>query len=1178
MYTGHSLRQNMNNIDVLFDDVKIKDFNRCEQIRSCIWSRNAIENTPGYFSNLSNNTEIFVDYVLKTLTFVEPDRIRYNNVLNMEYVEIGESSERVKRFYQNTGIGKPLFLYYSKTPYTLLFQRPQQITRFMDNDYTKVFICKEENMLEYEEKYNLFVISYEYKKIVLDILKSCDTVIYYTDNRLLDEILSIKGYGTIKLMYDLIDNPSEEFSVWKPNLEKAIHKSDFVTYSHPKLLNTLLEVYADKKYYYISNACDYEHFSKAKERIGKRPVEYGKTTKKILGYYGAFAEWLDYDLIREYANKGEYHIIMIGGIANCASYNIRFEHPNITWLNHKSYDELPYYLSWFDVCFLPFRDCDFIKYVNPCKLWEYMASGKQIIKTGIDIECDKLITYKDVCETIYNVITPGACDKRVINGIMNYNVKNEMDYENNSILFNSINDAVSNKSNKTLNYSKPVIIVFSMIDYFFRIQRTQHLAHLCANNGYTVFYLTTRINVDSDHNWATEIVPNLYEINLACPTNRKLSVYGSVLTNNEVSLLVDSINNIRRRYNFQHFISFIANPFWLQVTRKVNNTSIIYDCLDNTKEFKTHGDYILSLEHEAITSEYVTYTTPILKEVMDCKSNSYSIIRNGTEFDYFNSIETVKLKRKARPIVGYYGAISDWWDVELVENMIRSFPKVDFHFIGNIAGNDETYLARIRNLSNYSNVTFFGEVPYDKLADYLKRFNVGIIPFVLNDLIKCTNPVKMYEMFSFGIPVVMTELLDVVQLNVDDICYISKSKEDFIQNIQTALNENDAVKKEKRIEYARNNSWHSRFLQFEEIITKLMPAVSIVLLCYNNWNVTKRCIESVIQNSNYPYYEIIVVNNNSQDQTRRELNKLYKDIDNIKIVHNKANYGFATGMNVGALYAKYDYIVLLNNDTVVNKDWLYPLVKPLILKEYSMASPITNNCGNGVKQFIHFKDLDDLMMKASKLQKMNNYKICEIDRIPFFCPILRKEDFYRVGLLDINYKVGGWEDDDIIHKIKLYNGRQNCYTFGSFVYHMESLTMSQMHNNNSNWSAQTRNKDYYESKWNTRWLSNTYKIPVLNNTMMSWRVCDFFMGILTRAKQSLGTHIDYVDNKMNIIIKDTGEDSIEFNEIYIKNMGNSNILLKNKYESIQINCGDLSWSESIRFLSFINTSLIMTEP
>ena len=432
-------------------------------------------------------------------------------------------------------------------------------------------------------------------------------------------------------------------------------------------------------------------------------------------------------------------------------------------------------------------------------------------------------------------------------------------------------------------------------------------------------------------------------------------------------------------------------------------------------------------------------------------------------------------------------------------------------------------------------------------------------------------------MFSFGIPIVTTELLDVLHLGVNDICYISKDSEDFIKNIDDALNEQDLVKTETRIEFARNNSWQSRFEQFQDIMYKVAPPISIVLLCYNNWNLTKRCIESVLNNSNYTQFEIIIVNNNSSDQTQKELNRLYRNVANIKIVHNKANYGFAIGMNIGALYAKYEYLILLNNDTVVCKDWLYPLVKPLILKNYSMGSPITNNCGNYVKQFIDFKDVNDLLMKAEKLKRMNNYKVCEIDRIPFFCPVLRKEEFYRVGLLDIKYKIGGWEDDDLIYKMKLYNNHPNYYTFGSFVYHMESLTMAQMHNSNMDWSFQNTNKIYYETKWKTTWLSNTYKIPMLNNILLPWHSCDFFIELLLTAKKKLSLHIEMVYNKDSIIITNSNED-LKYNEICMKKIENStNILLQNKHDMIEINYENLDWHTSIAFLRFINTTLIMME-
>ena len=57
----------------------------------------------------------------------------------------------------------------------------------------------------------------------------------------------------------------------------------------------------------------------------------------------------------------------------------------------------------------------------------------------------------------------------------------------------------------------------------------------------------------------------------------------------------------------------------------------------------------------------------------------------------------------------------------------------------------------------------------------------------------------------------------------------------------------------------------------------------------------------------------------------------------------------------------------------------------------------------------------------NKYQKNKLYSVCEIDKIPFFCPILIKKDFFSVGMLDQRYGLGGWEDDDIIEKMKKYN-------------------------------------------------------------------------------------------------------------------------------------------------------------
>ena len=309
-----------------------------------------------------------------------------------------------------------ILIYYSRTSYKLLFQRPHQIMTHYDNTWTKIFITNE-NIDEYNSKYNLYIISYINRKHIYKYLQNKNIVIYYTDPRRYNEIIGFKNnFPNTKILFDLIDAPLEEFTVWQKNLNSSVLDADFVTYSHPKLIEFLHNINIDKKYHYVSNGCDYNHFIQAKNKIYPKPIEIPETNKLILGYYGAFSHWIDWDIVKKYADENIYHIIMIGGIEGIKDYDIRFEHSNITWISHKPYEEIPLYLSWFDVCFLPFKDIELNKYVNPCKLWEYKITDKPIIKYNINVSEDdnddnddnnneEIITYDIICEKIKNIIS-----------------------------------------------------------------------------------------------------------------------------------------------------------------------------------------------------------------------------------------------------------------------------------------------------------------------------------------------------------------------------------------------------------------------------------------------------------------------------------------------------------------------------------------------------------------------------------------------------------------------------------------------------------------------------------------------------------------------------------------------------------------------------------------------------
>lgn len=103
----------------------------------------------------------------------------------------------------------------------------------------------------------------------------------------------------------------------------------------------------------------------------------------------------------------------------------------------------------------------------------------------------------------------------------------------------------------------------------------------------------------------------------------------------------------------------------------------------------------------------------------------------------------------------------------------------------------------------------------------------------------------------------------------------------------------------------------------------MKPKISVVLINYNGEEDTLECIES-LEKISYPDYKIIVVDNASES-----VEKLDKK-DNIKLIKNSKNYGFAGGNNIGIQFAfnelKSDYVLLLNNDTIVKSDFLDKLV------------------------------------------------------------------------------------------------------------------------------------------------------------------------------------------------------------------------------------------------------------
>ena len=134
---------------------------------------------------------------------------------------------------------------------------------------------------------------------------------------------------------------------------------------------------------------------------------------------------------------------------------------------------------------------------------------------------------------------------------------------------------------------------------------------------------------------------------------------------------------------------------------------------------------------------------------------------NGVNFEIFNKIElSKKYKKKESLKIVYLGAVRDIINENLILKISKKFPEDKIYFIGPI-------LKKFIKLQKQKNVIFIGEIKHKLVPSFLKNFHVGILPYKVNLFTKSINPLKVYEYVSSGLPVISTNLPNVVRLGKD---------------------------------------------------------------------------------------------------------------------------------------------------------------------------------------------------------------------------------------------------------------------------------------------------------------------------------------------------------------------------------------------------------------------------
>lgn len=392
----------------------------------------------------------------------------------------------------------------------------------------------------------------------------------------------------------------------------------------------------------------------------------------------------------------------------------------------------------------------------------------------------------------------------VINTLKQTNADEEMPSESSTVL-NELETILDTYQGKR------VIVLPELVDWNIPLfQRPQQLAMSFAELGVLFIYFTPNQN-DNVHS-----VKKLMDKCILLPPQWFDQVVTLLKQRNlDVVLDICSTDN-------KHFMP------WIDRYRDMG-CRVLYEYIDEISDditgkvprgtFERHRELLKDVNVSVVATADKLYNEVL--EIRGCEVNCLNS-GNGVDLRHFR-IETDDSKipmavrqiiRTGKPIIGYFGAIANWFDFGLIEYAARQRKDYEFMMIGpNYGSHDLNCLTELKEIKN---LHFVGTIEYQKLPHVAAHFTVATIPFKLNEITESTSPIKLFEYMAMGKPVVTTAMRECFKYPV---VRIAKDKEDYVAALDEAVfRSKDEQFLTEIAEVAEHNSWMKKAQEISELL------------------------------------------------------------------------------------------------------------------------------------------------------------------------------------------------------------------------------------------------------------------------------------------------------------------------------------------------------------------------
>lgn len=278
-----------------------------------------------------------------------------------------------------------------------------------------------------------------------------------------------------------------------------------------------------------------------------------------------------------------------------------------------------------------------------------------------------------------------------------------------------------------------------------------------------------------------------------------------------------SVQKAIRKLKMTDIVSVSAyNPcFGLSLKGKLKEILNVYYSYDGPN-LRRHGKRVLVKDaaYAKVTNAVITTSDFLASEKRKHNPNCF-VVKNGVDFNEFSRFAKTDNFRDNQTRIGYIGSMDFRFDINMVEEAVKSLPEYSFHFIGHIRNE-----AIRERLSEYANVTFFKPVKPSEVPALLSGFHAGIIPYLQNEINRNIYPLKINEYLAAGVPVVMSRFSELPEFEgeVDSV----KTAAEFIRCLKKQVTEDSPEKRKTRIAFAKGNSWDIRAEEFSAVLEHLL--------------------------------------------------------------------------------------------------------------------------------------------------------------------------------------------------------------------------------------------------------------------------------------------------------------------------------------------------------------------